>query len=873
MEIKSTKIEPRESLPEKTDLLPGLGDQNGLSTSETKSFLGIIGSVFQKIKSHIESPERNAELEEQKTKEDFEKDQYYMVDKDLDKVISLRKEYGLPVIPAVQDYIDFVQGRDDVTDAYGLKTRAKYALKDQIIAEEKGNKNLLDSLYDEGKLSSFHDEEKNTKELYGDMTEEEYNAWRAKAADKTREFIAKMDKKLVDKLDYLPDTLNSVLEYRLYQVLKNSSTDNLRENLENQFYGELVGNNLIAPDEGGLYPISTFSNFQNALISAGLLTPKDNFINKHEASYDLYQKDFEKNNDLRQEEYLALEIAKDKELLREGKFDELLEKDHGKVLNEEIKRLQALKTNATLNEKNQKIYEERLNSALRNFSELAIINFYNGDVNIVRDVANSRDYNDFRLKIKESFFSLNQNNLDNFKYGEKPDLNGDTPQYRLEKLLENFKTNVENFINFREQQGLPRLEGVVNSEKTLSEINDEIKNIARYEQYYGVSNIEEGRKVDSAFKSLFLQDVDNYDHDQFRFEKLNSDFDKLYKEANRQKDLRIADKIALEFFKDIKDGVVTSTNLEQEIENRFGKELKSYEQIEWRASPLATTMLQAIGFLKEDLTYSKNAIEHLNKEVGRVEEQLNIKNLAECLSLPSVIKEKDPNIKELISLLVSDFDPAYKMQGRDMYGLAEKINNPYERERIFEKDDDIYPTQALPSLRNLVIFERKKGLIEGLERGTTTLEDFANKYGDEYKKLLNDAKESLNKNFEALAKGFKGASSYEKYLSTNPSIDPDALINKIKNDGLKEKNKVIDINIEFIREVADGKHQKFIEKVIDLVKDQYQGPVNMQALVTQVYTRGAKAVIAKEGLDGRTKAAKFIKSVEKTIKSLSEPSL
>jgi hypothetical protein len=47
----------------------------------------------------------------------------------------------------------------------------------------------------------------------------------------------------------------------------------------------------------------------------------------------------------------------------------------------------------------------------------------------------------------------------------------------------------------------------------------------------------------------------------------------------------------------------------------------------------------------------------------------------------------------------------------------------------------------------------------------------------------------------------------------------------------------------------------------------------MQALVTQVYTRGAKAVIAKEGLDGRTKAAKFIKSVEKTIKSMSEPSL
>ena len=873
MKITSSKIESRESLPEKADLLPGLGDQNKLSISETKSFLGVVGSVFQKIKNYIESPEAKTELEEQKIKEDFEKDQYYMIDKDLDKVISLRKEHNLSMPPAVQDYIDFVQGRDDVTDAYGLKTRAKYALKDQIIAEGKGNKNLLDSLYDEGKLSAFHDEEKNTKELYSDMTEEEYNAWRTKAADKTKEFMKRMDKKLADRPDYLPDTLNSVLEYRLYQLLKNSNTDNLRKNLEDQFYGELVGHNLIAPDEGSLYPISTFANFQNALISAGLLTPKDNFINKYEASYDLYQKDFEKNNDLKQEERLALEIAKDKELLREGKFDELLKKDHGKVLNEEIKRLQALKTNSTLNEKNQKIYEERLNSALRNFSELAIINFYSGDVNVVRNVANSRDYYVFISDIEGLFSILDQEKIGNLKYGEEPGLDIDTPQYRLKNLVEKFKNAIENFDNFREQQGLPKLESVVNSEKTLSEINDEIKNIVHYEKEYGVSNIEDGKRVDSAFRSLFLQDVENYDYDQFRFEKLNSDFDKLYKETNKQKDLRVADKKALELFRDIKDGVVTSTNLEQEIENRFGKELKSYEQIEWRANPLATTMLQAIGFLREDLTYSKNAIEHLNKEVGRIEGQLNIKNLAERLSLASVIKERDPNIKGLISLLANGFDPAYKMQGRDMYGLTEKINNPYERERIFEKDDNIYPTQALPSLRNLVIFEREKGLIEGLERGTTTLEDFANKYGDEYKKLLNDAKESLNKNFEALAKGFKGASSYEKYLSTNPSIDPDALVDKIKNDGLKEKNKVIDVNLKFIREVADGKHQKFIEKVIDLVKDQYQGPVNMQALVTQVYTRGAKAVIAKEGLDGRTKAAKFIKFVEKTIKSISEPSL
>ena len=65
-----------------------------------------------------------------------------------------------------------------------------------------------------------------------------------------------------------------------------------------------------------MFPISTFANFQNGLIAAGLLTPKDDFISKYEAGYDLYQQNFEKYNDLKQNERLASEIAKDKELLR-----------------------------------------------------------------------------------------------------------------------------------------------------------------------------------------------------------------------------------------------------------------------------------------------------------------------------------------------------------------------------------------------------------------------------------------------------------------------------------------------------------------------------------------------------------------------------
>lgn len=557
MVLKSTSTRVNGGIKtDRSDVHAGIESSNELNGREKNSFFGFLENILERVLKY--SKDRNGEPEqdsEAKKIGEFMSSQYRMLNsiENLDEVISKRKEYGLAITPAAQDYLDFVQGVDGATDAWELSHRAAFSLQDQIEAEDKDNDNLLDSLYDEGKLSAFHDEEKNTKELYGDMTQEEYNAWRAKAADETREFMNKMDKKLADNPDYRPDTLNSVLEYRLYQVFKNSNIDNLRENLENQFYGELVGNNLAIKD-GGLFPVSNFANFQNGLITAGLLTPKDDFISKYEAGYDLYQQNFEKYNDLKQNEHLASEIAKDKELLREGKFDELLKKDHGKVLNEEIKRLQTLKTNSTLNERNKKIYEDRLNSALRNFSELAIINFYEGDVNKVEGIANTSAYDGLVREIRTSLSSLGSQ-VGKLKYNEVADDNSgfdNLDEYELGKLnmqIEDFKTKIDNFIDFRKEEGLSELEGIISPDKTLSEILDDIKSVAYYEKHYGVSDIERGEKVDNAFKNLFMQDVVNSDYSRFTFEKLNFDFDKLYKETNKQKDLRIADKKALDFFR------------------------------------------------------------------------------------------------------------------------------------------------------------------------------------------------------------------------------------------------------------------------------------------------------------------------------------
>lgn len=866
---------------DRSDAHPGIESSNELNGREKNSFFGFLEGILERVLKY--SKDRNQEPEqdsEAKKREEFVNSQYRMLNsiENLDEVIAKRKEYGLAITPAAQDYLDFVQGIDGATDAWELSHRAKFSLQDQIEAEDKGNDNILDAMYDEGKLSAFYNEEKNTKELYGNMTGDEYNAWRGKAADETREFVKKMDKMLADKPDYRPDTLNSVLEYRLYQMLKNSNIDNLRENLENQFYGELVGNNLVIPD-GGVFPISTFANFQNGLITAGLLTPKDDFINKYEAGYDLYQQNFEKYNDLKQNEHLASEIAKDKELLREGKFDELLKKDHGKVLNEEIKRLQTLKTNSTLNERNKEIYEDRLNSALRNFSELAIINFYEGDVNKVEGIANTSAYDGLVREIRTSLSSLGSQ-VGKLKYNEVADDNSgfdNLDEYELGKLnmqIEDFKTKIDNFIDFRKEEGLSELEGIISPDKTLSEILDDIKSVAYYEKHYGVSDIERGEKVDNAFKNLFMQDVVNSDYSRFTFEKLNFDFDKLYKETNKQKDLRIADKKALDFFRDIKDGAITSKNLEKEVENRFGQELKDYDKIEWRANPLATTMLQAIGILRESLNFSRDGFKDFKEEVKMLgkqlaEEGLGIKNLSERLSLTSIIKEKDPNIKKFISLLSNGFSLSYKEQSKDIYGFAEKINNPYEREEILVEYDLDYPVQALKSLMDLVAFEREKGLIEGLENGTTTLEEFTNSHGDEYKKLLNDAKESLKENLLALSKGFNMTKDYNNFLAANNNIEPEKVIEAVREAG----KKIIDVSPKFLDDVASGKHQELLKKLADQIKEEYPNKKNVQKLLEEVFEKGAQQTIVDKGLDGRTKEARFIKEVDKKIKEANELSM
>ena len=861
---------------DRADVHAGIESSNELNGREKNSFFGFLEGILERVlkysKNRDQEPEQDSEA---KKIGEFVSSQYRMLNsiENLDEVISKRKEYGLAITPAAQDYLDFVQGRDDATDAWVLAHRAAFSLQDQIEAEDKDNDNLLDSLYDEGKLSAFHDEEKNTKELYGDMTQEEYNAWRAKAADATREFMNKMDKKLADNPNYRPDTLNSVLEYRLYQVFKNSNIDNLRENLENQFYGELVGNNLVIPD-GGVFPISTFANFQNGLITAGLLTPKDDFINKHEASYDLYQENYKEYSEAMLEKRTISHIAQDKELLRAEDFDALIEKSNNDAFKKEMNVFKTLKENFSLSGRNREIYRNKLDNFIENYSTNFIYGIYGTTRENVRqaDKINGAIYKNWARTFERAAEEIKDENLGDFLFKDEAgelDANGDDLKYETGvKIISRFKTAAMSFLNYREVAFISKPGDVVFETDKLSDVSKRLEELIAKDRDFSVSHLEKGKKAQKIIDDLFPR---VYNYPKTVFNVLGSDFDKLYKESNRQKDLRVAEKKALTFFSDIKNGSVNLGNLYSEIDKRFGEELKNYDEIEWRANPFATTMLKAAGTLAPDLTRADEAFfEEAQKQIVRAGEELGIVGLHERLSLPSMITNKDPNMKNLLALLANDYDPKLKEMGKDIHNYMEEIDNPYSRRAIignFSESD--YPRGAYDSLKKLVNFDRDNGLIEGLEKGTTTLAEFANKHGDEYKKLLEGAKESLKENFLALSKGFPTRVDYNNYLISNNHIEPEKVIEAIKEAG----KKVIDVNPKFLDDVASGKHQELIKKLAEQIKEEYPNKKNVQKLLEEVFEKGAEQTITDKGLDGRTKEARFIKEVDKKIKEAGELSM
>ena len=514
-----------------------------------------------------------------------------------------------------------------------------------------------------------------------------------------------MNKLLSENKDYTPDTLTSVLNYRLYNILKKSwaNEEELRNKIERDFADDILGNAL-AP-----LSVENFSEFSTALQALGILSPNNQFISKNVAEIDIYQQGYESHSEMAKRRELVFEIAKDKELLREGKFDELLKKDYGEFVNEQIMNLQALKANP---DSDKKMYQNQLEKVLGNFSEYSIISFLGGDIK-KKKIASSEKYNNYVKEIHETINTLFEMELGTLS---------------IDVIGNSLKRKIDNFNEFRKDKGLPLIDKNFFDSKTISEISKELTVLFKNERSFGVSDEEKGGKLREDINEIFLLKGSRHGYEEFILRKLNSDFGKLYEEANKQKDLGSADKKALILFEDIKKGLVDASNETKEIKKRFSKEIKNYDKIEWQANPFATTMLQAVGFLNEEL---------------------------------------------------------YLSDGTDE---------------------------------------------------------------------------------------FKSFRSSIKDLKDNPY----SLTNKIKNDGLKEKNKVIDINSDFVKSVANGKRNDFIKATMDILKDKLpegKNKTEIKKLVQEVLDKGAQKVIEEENLDGRTKEARFIKAVDKKIKEVSELSI
>lgn len=75
------------------------------------------------------------------------------------------------------------------------------------------------------------------------MSQKQYNEWRLKAEDFASEWIKNMAKKVEANPNYKPDSIDSVAEYKLYNIVKDKDNfSNLRSQIEKAFSYELAKN-------------------------------------------------------------------------------------------------------------------------------------------------------------------------------------------------------------------------------------------------------------------------------------------------------------------------------------------------------------------------------------------------------------------------------------------------------------------------------------------------------------------------------------------------------------------------------------------------------------------------------------------------------
>lgn len=99
---------------------------------------------------------------------------------------------------------------------------------------------------------------------------------------------------------------------------------------------------------------------------------------------------------------------------------------------------------------------------------------------------------------------------------------------------------------------------------------------------------------------------------------------------------------------------------------------------------------------------------------------------------------------------------------------------------------------------------------------------------------------------------------------------------KYKEDLLERQEKIVNMNENFVKDVAKGKHSDFVKEAIKIVKEKYPEKENLkevEKLLKEISEKGASQTISDNNIDGRSKDARFIKDMDAKIKQIKEDSL
>lgn len=99
---------------------------------------------------------------------------------------------------------------------------------------------------------------------------------------------------------------------------------------------------------------------------------------------------------------------------------------------------------------------------------------------------------------------------------------------------------------------------------------------------------------------------------------------------------------------------------------------------------------------------------------------------------------------------------------------------------------------------------------------------------------------------------------------------------KYKEDLLEKQEKNLNMDENFVKDVAKGEYSDFVKEAIKIVKEKYPEKENLkevEELLKEISKKGASQTISDNNIDGRSKDARFIKDMDAKIKQMKEDSL